>query len=168
MKKILLNYYIINKKTFIYMILISHRGNTNGRLESYENQPSYIDLAIKKGYEVEVDIWVKDKIIYLGHDEPQYEVNLSFLKDRKDKIWAHSKNIDALLFLISNKIRCFFHDTDDCVLTSNNYIWTFPGKKLTNMSIAVMPEKSSYTIEELKKCYGICTDNVDMYRNILN
>ncbi len=25
------------------MILISHRGNTNGKFESYENEPTYID-----------------------------------------------------------------------------------------------------------------------------
>jgi hypothetical protein len=33
------------------MILIAHRGNVNGRFESYENEPNYIDLAIKKGYD---------------------------------------------------------------------------------------------------------------------
>jgi len=38
------------------MILISHRGNINGRLESYENAPNYIDSAISKGYDVEIDI----------------------------------------------------------------------------------------------------------------
>ena len=61
------------------MILISHRGNTNGRFDSYENEPTYIDLAISRGYEVEIDVWFVDGMLYLGHDAPQYGINLSFL-----------------------------------------------------------------------------------------
>jgi len=30
------------------MVLISHRGNTNGKFESYENEPMYIDKAISE------------------------------------------------------------------------------------------------------------------------
>jgi len=42
------------------MILISHRGNINGRFESWENEPTYIDKAIAEGYDVEIDIWHKE------------------------------------------------------------------------------------------------------------
>ena len=42
---------------------------------------------------------------------------------------------------IDKNVECFFHDSDDCVLTSKNNIWTFPGKHLTEKSICVMPEK---------------------------
>jgi hypothetical protein len=31
------------------MVLISHRGNINGKIEEYENYPPYIDSAIKQG-----------------------------------------------------------------------------------------------------------------------
>ena len=38
------------------MILIAHRGNTIGPNIEKENHPDYIDEAIKKGFDVEVDI----------------------------------------------------------------------------------------------------------------
>ena len=34
------------------MILISHRGNINGKNLNIENHPSYIDKAIEAGYDV--------------------------------------------------------------------------------------------------------------------
>ena len=68
--------------------------------------------------------------------------------------------------MVSN-IECFFHDTDECVLTTKNNIWTFPGKKLTKKSICVMPEcVNNYTKEDLKFCYGICTDFPSRYKNL--
>ena len=42
------------------MILISHRGNIDGRIPEKENHPNYIDAAIKAGYDVEVDLWEID------------------------------------------------------------------------------------------------------------
>jgi len=67
------------------MIYIAHRGNTNGKFESYENEPNYIDMAIKKGFDVEIDIWCIDNLIYLGHDKPQYGIDFGWLRDRITK-----------------------------------------------------------------------------------
>ena len=53
------------------MKLISHRGNINGRIENYENNPDYIDDTIRLGYDVEVDVWMIEGVLFLGHDEPQ-------------------------------------------------------------------------------------------------
>ena len=39
------------------MYLISHRGNLEGPKAEYENSISYIENAISKGFEVEVDVW---------------------------------------------------------------------------------------------------------------
>ena len=38
------------------MILISHRGNISGVRSENENNPNYINAALKLGYEVEVDV----------------------------------------------------------------------------------------------------------------
>ena len=38
------------------MILISHRGNINGKIPEYENNPDYVDSAINLGYEVQ-NMW---------------------------------------------------------------------------------------------------------------
>ena len=61
------------------MILISHRGNVNGRFEDWENKPEYINDALRLGYDVEVDVWFVNGKFMLGHDEPQYETDYKFL-----------------------------------------------------------------------------------------
>ena len=52
------------------MKFISHRGNLNGPIEEYENHPEYILEALKKGFNVEIDVRVKNDTFYLGHDFP--------------------------------------------------------------------------------------------------
>ena len=78
------------------MILISHRGNINGRLESYENEPTYIDMAIKNGYDVEIDVWYKNKILFLGHDKPEYGVEFRWFIDRINKLSKAKRTKSAL------------------------------------------------------------------------
>jgi hypothetical protein len=145
------------------MILIAHRGNVNGRIDSYENEPTYIDLAIKKGYDVEVDVWCKDNMLWLGHDEPQYGVNLQFFKNRILNLWIHCKNIEALNYfkIIQYKFNYFWHETDTITLTSLNHIWAYPGKQPILNSIAVMPELNN---DDISKCLGICSDYVEKYK----
>ena len=46
------------------MILISHRGNTNGVNHEKENSISYIEDALNLGFDVEVDVWYKDGDFY--------------------------------------------------------------------------------------------------------
>tara|TARA_Y100000034_G_scaffold130569_1_gene189330 strand:- start:1673 stop:2110 length:438 start_codon:yes stop_codon:yes gene_type:complete len=143
------------------MILISHRGNLKGKLPEYENDPGYIDEALNKGYEVEIDVWYKDKNWYLGHDGPQYEINLKYLKN--DKFWCHAKNIEALNKMLKHDIHCFWHQEDDVTLTSKGFMWTYPGKPLTDKSICVLPEKNN---QIPKKALGICSDYVVNYKKL--
>jgi len=137
------------------MILISHRGNIDGSNTEQENRPNYIERALQK-YNVEVDVWYTDKKWFLGHDKPQYRVDFKFLK--QEGLWCHTKNIECLYELTkhSDKINCFWHQKDDVTLTSFGYLWTYPGKKLTSKSIAVLPEKKIF--ENINIAAGICTD----------
>ena len=148
------------------MILISHRGNINGRLESYENKPTYIDLAIKKGYDVEVDVWYKDETLWLGHDSPDYSVDFRWFIDRITKLWIHCKNIEAVNYFkdFHCKLNYFWHQKDDITLTSLNHIWAYPGKQPIKNSIAVMPELNK---DDLSSCLGICSDFIEKYKIIL-
>ena len=147
------------------MLLISHRGNIDGRMESCENEPTYIDLAISKGYDVEVDIWYKDNMLWLGHDKPDYVVDFRWFRDRIGKLWIHCKNIEAVEYFkdISYEFNYFWHQEDDVTLTSMGYIWTYPGKKLTKYSIAVMPEAKQF--DNISISYGICSDYIKKYKN---
>ena len=140
------------------MVLISHRGNMDGIYPEMENNPIYIDRALKNGYDVEIDVWYEDGIWYLGHDKPQYKIDLDYLKN--DKFWCHAKNIEALNLMLDDDIHCFWHQEDDVTLTSCGFIWTYPGKKLTEKSICVLPEKNN---EIPKKALGICSDYVVYY-----
>lgn len=149
------------------MIFIAHRGNVSGPSEQ-ENNPSHILEALNMGYHVEIDIWYINNKFILGHNEPQYEVNESFILN--GRFWQHAKNIEALYQLNKLKpnyfINCFYHNTDDCVLTSGGWLWTYPGKKLTSDSVAVLPEQISEPYD-LQKAYGICSDYVIDYENKL-
>lgn len=146
------------------MILISHRGNINGRMQHWENDPNYIDLAISKGYDVEVDIWYKDDILWLGHDKPHYGIDLKWFIDRKSKLWIHCKNVDSLFYLknINQDFNYFWHQEDDVTITSKGFFWTYPGKQLTKNSIAVMPEIKQF--ENLDISIGICSDFIENYK----
>jgi hypothetical protein len=139
------------------MIYIAHRGNLNGPNPQNENKPEYLLEAVSNGFHVETDLWIIDNALYLGHDCPEYKIELDFLLNIKEKLFCHCKNIDALHFILekTNEIECFFHDEDECVLTSKNHIWNYPGKKLTELSICVMPERVS---QKPTGCFGVCTD----------
>jgi len=145
------------------MIFISHRGNIDGRIENKENNPDYIKEALNQGYDVEIDVWYQSGY-YFGHNCPTYEIDISFLL--QSRLWIHAKNI-AALYELKNITNCFFHKNDDAVLTSTGYIWTYPGYPLTNKSICVMPETVNYSNDQLKNCYGICSDEIKRFKNIL-
>ena len=137
------------------MKIISHRGNLNGK-SMYENHPEYIEETLCQDFEVEIDVWwIDDSGFWLGHDKPQYPVDEHYLEN--PKFWCHAKNIEALSKMLdNNNIHCFFHQEDDVTLTSKGYIWTYPNKQLTDISIAVLPKE----INKSLNCYGVCTDFV--------
>ena len=65
------------------MFYISHRGNLNGPDTRYENSIEYINHALERGFDVEVDVWFIDDNFYLGHDSPDYPIDHNFLKNKK-------------------------------------------------------------------------------------
>lgn len=145
------------------MKLIAHRGNINGVNKEEENKPEYLQSALDKGYNIETDVWIIENIYYLGHDKPQYKIDLSFLEDTR--VWCHCKNLEALLVLKNNpKINCFWHENDAFTLTSSHNIWTYPGKELTSQSICVMPEWNNFSDfkNDIPKIYGVCSDFVGL------
>ena len=145
------------------MILISHRGNINGRFESYENEPNYIDNAIVEGYDVEIDVWYVNGRLLLGHDKPQYGINLRWITDRISKLWVHCKDIESLVFFKNNEynINYFWHENDKVTITSHKHIWSYPTEKFEPKTIAVLPELYNSTVEG---CYGVCSDYIINYK----
>ena len=90
-------------------------------------------------------------------------INYEFIQ--KKNLWFHAKNIEAFHELLKLKVICLWHQNDDVTLTSNGFIWTYPGKQLTSNSICVLPE-----LHKIKKfnCAGICSDYILDYYNEQN
>jgi hypothetical protein len=146
------------------MILISHRGNINGRIPDMENRPTYILDALLAGYDCEIDVRLIDREWYLGHDEPQYKIEYEFLLD--PRLWVHCKNHEALEYLIlDRRVNCFWHEEDKYTLTSHGYIWAYPGSVVTPISnaICVLPELND---QDISAFIGICTDEIIKYEEV--
>lgn len=149
------------------MIYISHRGNIDGKKPHLENNPNYIDDAISLGYDVEIDVWYIDCGWYLGHDEPQYSIDLNWIDSRSSSLWIHCKNKEAVEYLVENEfdykeLNWFWHESDTLTLTSMGYIWVYPGKQPIKRSIAVMPERYD---DGISQCLGICSDVIKKYKD---
>lgn len=144
------------------MKLISHRGNIDGPNPLLENNPEYINTAIDLGYDVEIDIWYYNNMLYSGHDEPQYLIDFTWLATCIDKLWIHCKNIEAVVFFTQHEYsyNYFWHDNDVVTLTSQKFIWAYPGNQPISNSIAVLPEINN---DDITRCIGICTDYIKRY-----
>ena len=147
---------------------ISHRGNISGRAPEQENRPDYVHSAIIKGFDVEVDAWVvtEEDRVFLGHLEPDFEVDLNFFKSRYDSLWIHCKNLRALEFFLKHEeLNCFAHSSDEpVVLTSQGIMWTNIGQPLMPNSICVLPEVKLDKTKPLSDCYGLCSDFVEQFK----
>ena len=139
------------------MIFISHRGNINGK-NILENDPNYIRDTIGKGFNVEADIWFKNGQLFLGHDYPQYPIDINFLKN--DNLWCHAKNLQALQIMLIKNIHCFWHQEDDYTLTSRGYIWTYPSKPICKKSIIVCKNLKETQYYANMDIAGICSNYV--------
>jgi len=144
-------------------ILISHRGNINGKQPELENTTNYILSAIELGYNVEIDVHINNGEIFLGHDESQHRITMEWLENLSDKLWVHCKNIEAVEFftMTDNNLNYFWHQEDVLTLTSKKYIWAYPGNQPIKNSIAVLPEWFNDNVDE---CLGICSDVIEKYK----
>lgn len=146
------------------MLLISHRGNINGKNPDKENHPDYILEAIKQGYECEVDVWRVEDRYWLGHDQADYEIDFLFLTN--PKLWIHAKNVHALTSLMYSNVNVFWHQEDDYTITNKGYVWAYPGKYVLpeSKAIAVLPEQSpGFNVSNFS---GVCSDYIKDYDKV--
>ena len=143
------------------MKLIAHRGNINGPHPAFENSPEYIQEALDKGFDVEVDLRIVDGKLYLGHDNPDYLIDEMFLIQRYDKLWIHAKNKAAVRWLFFKQIyNWFWHQTDYYTMTSKGWLWAYPGHEVVE-GVCVMPEDSPKKDRLVFENYmHVCSDYV--------
>lgn len=138
------------------MKLLSHRGNLLGPVPQLENSPDYILSAVRAGYDVEIDVWCVDGKLKLGHDFPQYDTSISWLKPLP--LWCHAKNADALEYLLSEGIHCFWHEQDFCTLTSRGIPWCYPGNWIQG-GITVVFDSYTSSVVIPDGVLGVCVDD---------
>ena len=98
-------------------IVISHRGNLTGPNTAThgENHPQSMLDALLHGFGCEVDVrWVEGKGYYLGHDGPQYLIDMDiFATMCRDQVFVHCKDIITIEKLIDYKeMKSFFHQKE--------------------------------------------------------
>jgi hypothetical protein len=151
------------------MLFIAHRGNLNGS-NKLENHPDQIDKCLKLKFDSEIDLWVIEKKLFLGHNVGQYSINIKWLLKRRRNLWIHCKNMEALELMTSHELdglNYFWHENDAYIQTSSGKIWVYPGERLIEGSIAVLPETwmQDNKTQELSLCFGICTDFVFKFQS---
>jgi len=146
------------------MILISHRGNINGRIPYLENTLDYIDIAIDSNFDVEIDIWLKDDMLYLGHDKPETRVEYEWLDSRKDWLWLHCKNFDALSYLLGSApgFKLFYHEQEKYTIISNGNIWAHDLSNVDDKCIIPLLSKEDVEKWEVCNVYGVCSDYIEL------
>ena len=141
------------------MKIISHRGNISGPDHKNENLPSYIDIALQQGFDVEIDLRKINDKFFLGHDSPDYKVSLGWLEERKKNLWIHTKNFNAFeaLLEMNNNFTFFYYTSEPLVLVSNGKIWCHRPEKIVNPKNCVVPflDKSSALRNKEFNWYGV-------------
>lgn len=144
------------------MKIISHRGNIRGCVVDKENRPSYIDCALQLGYDVEIDVRYINNEFWLGHDIPQYKINLSWMENRKNNLWYHCKDLESAILLSKiGNYKYFCHSNDNYVLTSTGHIWVHDlNSKIDEKCI--IPLLDLNTINKFRHLtpFAVCSDFV--------
>ena len=153
------------------MIYISHRGNLIGVVPERENSLSYIDECLNAGFHCEIDLRMRNGLPHLGHDYAQYPVSGSWLWQRKDRLWIHVKEYDALVWLTEEsgipEPMYFCHESDRYTLTSNGYIWSHDLKnKMTDKCIVPLLSLESVYNYNQSGFYAVCSDFVEECKRI--
>lgn len=146
------------------MKIISHRANLRGPSPETENHPSQINLCISKGYDVEIDLWFIDGDYFLGHDNPTYKIPFSYLLERKEKLWVHCKNQDAIFALNNTGFNYFWHQDDDIALTSQEFIWAYPDKHVKyyrNLVVLDFSKNIDFDFYSCRDIHAICVDYIE-------
>ncbi len=148
---------------------ILHRGLSSGPSAAVENCEATLKTRLAEGWGVELDIWVVDGQVYLGHDwsaaERQPLANADFFL-QAERAWVHCKNLPALAWMceqVGRRCRFFVHDSDEATLTSACEPWCYPGKWAGPQSICVLPERSATAAAAAAAVFGrvnagVCSD----------
>ncbi len=159
------------------MRYISHRGNLTGANKNDENTIPYIAAAVEKGFEVEIDLWRVKNRWFLGHDNPEIEIDDNYLIAHRFLFWIHCKNREALsgvrnLSVYDAPLHYFWHQEDQYAMTSNGWVISYPGRDAClPRAVCMCPEQfllqdqiSQYLIDQ--GFHAVCSDYIETLANL--
>jgi len=138
---------------------IAHRGNYAGIQPDRENTIEYIQEALSLGYWVECDIQTTQNGLYFGHDEPQEPLDYKIVMH--PRVICHAKDTNALTRLLDLGAHCFWHEEDNVTLTSQGYIWCYPGVHPKHESAIWLDLQDKALPENTSGIWGICSDKFE-------
>lgn len=143
------------------MNYIAHRGNIAGINPERENTISYINEALAQLYWVEVDVQCVNGDMYFGHDYPQERVDIGLIMH--PCVICHAKDIEALDYLLEVGAHCFWHQKDTVTLTSQQFIWCYPGTHMKNSRAIWLDLHNNPLPHDISNIFGICADDFTKY-----
>jgi hypothetical protein len=143
-------------------VFIAHRGNIHGAEPEFENRRDYMEEALSCGFGVECDVQIHNGALYFGHDEPQDQADYDFL--RRPYVFCHAKTVETMVVLLNSGTHCFWHEKDQLTLTSQGFMWCYPGVYPVNQR-AIWLDLEGAETPQIKDTdiFGVCGDN---YANI--
>ena len=142
---------------------ICHRGNLRGSNTQLENNFGVLIQREIQGHYVEIDLWLHENTLWLGHDKPEHKVSFDWVAASNRRL-LHAKDGPTFAYLMRESgtrgldLHIFYHTDEDYVLTSKGLILGYPGKPILPGSLCMMPERVKYSQEELERAFWICSD----------
>lgn len=145
------------------MRLISNRGNLTG-IEENENQPDYIDRALALGFDVNVDLWLKDNNLYLGTYKPEFKMDLDWFEKHHQKLWLHCHDLELLarfydLDMMGTRLNYYYNEKELLTKTSKGY-YILTSEKPFKGCIFQFPENHEY---DYSLCFGLLSNNINRF-----
>lgn len=108
------------------MRIISHRGNVLGPGSNCERH--HVEAALLEGYDVELDVRFHEGRLWIGHDEPLYELPREWvLPAVSSRLWFHAKDARAFDLLTRHGHRAFQHaDEPFATVEPDGVRWLHP------------------------------------------
>lgn len=154
------------------MRIVSHRGNVRGPGSQCER--IHVEEALLSGYDVELDVRFSTWRLYVGHDEPLYELPRDWIRsDIAERLWFHAKDERAQQALSTVGHHVFMHeDEPNAFVVPEGLMWIHPrcnGNLLDLpmadcilLDVAGHPRLNKTVLTTLP--YAICTDWCDEWR----
>jgi hypothetical protein len=136
---------------------ILHRGLREGPDLTRENVEALLWQRLEEGWDVEVDVWRVDGIWWIGHDRPSNRLQNSTLL-LHPRAWIHCKNLEAVGAMPPSS-NYFVHDNDPATLTSQGFLWCYPGQKANfHKCVVVLPERIGWRLSTFETVNAVCSD----------